>query len=155
MSHKSFNMDLNDENLIEVKRNKQSESSQDQATISNKKGESSKLPILADRIDYFRINPRAFISEAGFYEIKSNNEFVKSLSYNYDRSESLSETYTNKDLLSFIENNQIEAQLYDSNIPEFKEIIASNNNSTGLWKYFIALSVIFVFVEVLIIRFWK
>lgn len=145
---------LSKNNLVEIKRTDVMQGSQF-ITITNEQGAESQLPVLAERPDYIRINPGAFTSAAGFYSLSINNQLIKILSYNYDRSESLSDYYSTEELEDISSGWTTRHQVIEGDLPDFQRVIESINSGTELWKYAILLSLLFLLIEVLIIRFWK
>jgi len=80
------------------------------------------------------------------YVITNNDEVLEHISYNYNRSES----NLNYQDLSLIKNATI-----SNSLPELLTIIKSDNNINALWKWFIIFALIFLIIEMLILKYFK
>ena len=115
----------------------------------------------------FDIIPQMFISEtskiklflnnsikyAGHYTISSENEDLKGLSFNYDRTESDLKHYTVKELKTAIEDKfLINYSVMNQTNELFSEIIKAQSIGKQLWKLFLILALFFILSEILIIR---
>ena len=88
-------------------------------------------------------------SEAGIYKIKlKNNDKNKYVAYNYSNSESIREYYN----LNKLKNKHINISnsLSDSLVK-----INSASEIGSLWKWFIIFAVLFLIVELLILKYYK
>jgi hypothetical protein len=88
--------------------------------------------------------------EAGFYEVLKENTKIKELAFNYPKEESL---------LNFLDLNTLKETTKNSTISfsvkeAFKEI-NKNNKVHWLWKWFLALAIVSLFLEILILKFFK
>lgn len=94
--------------------------------------------------------------EAGHYLVKDENQTLQSVSYNFPRKESVPEFYSEEELQRLIQTDKFKQfQLIGSYGLNFSETLQNLNTGKQLWKYFIALSIFFLFFEMAIIRFWK
>jgi len=94
--------------------------------------------------------------DAGHFLIKDGDQAIMSISFNYPRTESEPEFYTEGELLSLVQSDKFEqTQLIESSSAAFSEILQDLNNGKQLWKYFVVLALIFLLCEMIIIRFWK
>ncbi len=94
--------------------------------------------------------------EAGHYLIQNGDKVIQSVSYNYPRKESIPEFYSESELAKLIENSGlIQFQIIESSDVNFSKTLLDLNNGKQLWKYFIMLSIFFLFCEMAVIRFWK
>jgi len=84
--------------------------------------------------------------EAGNYEITNATEVIGNLSFNHDRSES------NLQYTSISESSNIKS--YDSAEQYFSESNAALQITT-LWKWFVIFALIFLTIEMLLIKFFK
>ena len=97
-----------------------------------------------------------FTKEAGHYLIQNGNQTLQSVSYNYPRKESIPEFYTEGDLQKFLQSKRFsQFQLIESTNASFEKTLQDLNNGKQLWRYFIFMTIIFIFCEMAIIRFWK
>lgn len=96
------------------------------------------------------------IEQQGFYNVKLNNETLKGLAFNFNRKESD---------LSVLEPEALQTLLSAKNLSNFKVVSVGENTLTDvvkqdsegrtLWKFFILLTLVFLLVETLLIRFLK
>jgi len=96
------------------------------------------------------------INEAGHYIIHDENHPIQSLSFNYPREESTPDFMNSlqiQDLLIKTKIDQI--KLIDTKNENFSEVLKELNNGKQLWKLFIILTILFLFVEMAVIQFWK
>ena len=84
--------------------------------------------------------------EAGNYEISNSASVIGNISFNYDRSES-ELIYTD---ISEMNNLRV----YDSVEEYFSETNAASQ-ITALWKWFVIFALIFLAIEMLLIKFFK
>lgn len=94
------------------------------------------------------------IKEAGFYKLQSKQDTVLSkYAFNFDRNESQLDFLSTKDLKSYERPN---LQVLDATASaNFTGIVTENDKGITLWKWCIALALIFLAIEALLIRFWK
>jgi len=83
---------------------------------------------------------------ASTYAITNNSETLEHISFNYNRSES---NLTYQDLSS-IQNASI-----SNSLPELLTSIKSDNNINALWKWFVIFALIFLIIEMLILKYFK
>jgi len=84
--------------------------------------------------------------EAGNYEISNTASVIGNISFNYDRSES-ELTYTD---ISKMNNLRV----YDS-VEEYFSKTNAASQITALWKWFVIFALIFLAIEMLLIKFFK
>lgn len=90
---------------------------------------------------------------AGFYELKTKDGIQKLLAFNYGKEESKMDFYEVEDLKkAFGQNKNI--QIYDvDNNEDFISKFKNENLGIPLWKYSLILCLMFLAIEVLLIRF--
>jgi len=90
------------------------------------------------------------ILKSGLYSISSNNNALKTVAFNYNRAES-DLSYTN---LNSLQNNNKNIKILTSINNLFDEI---NNQQKIYWlfKWFLAFSVLFLLIEILILKYFK
>jgi len=94
------------------------------------------------------------ITEAGNYQLMLGEQLQRFLSFNYDRRESLLESYSPAELLSVAAvMNQI--TIFEPGTISFERQMESFRGGQQLWKLFLALGLIFLFAEGLLLRFLK
>jgi hypothetical protein len=92
---------------------------------------------------------------SGFYDLVINGKVEKTLALNHDHLESKLDNYTANDLRDVFDN-QVNVEVYDD-IFDGSFIEAFRDTSLGkpLWKYFIVAALLFLLIEILLIRFLK
>ncbi|PKQ46805.1 vWA domain-containing protein [Confluentibacter flavum] len=83
---------------------------------------------------------------SGIYTIKNKNENIQNVSYNYNRADS---DLTYQDL-----SNLDNITLSDSVTDSF-DIIKSDTNVNALWKWFATFALVFLIIEMLILKYFK
>lgn len=84
--------------------------------------------------------------EDGIYDILESDNILKKLSFNYPRDESD---------LKFLDFNNIPAESKQSTIAALFQDLEKDSSVTELWKWFVILAVLFILIEVLIIKYLK
>jgi hypothetical protein len=93
------------------------------------------------------------VQEAGYYRLMLNNEDQGSYAFNYNREESNLRYLSAKDLkTSFNSNVNVWDQALESNLTQ---LIGEKDRGVILWKWCIILALLFLALEVLLIRLWK
>ena len=87
--------------------------------------------------------------KAGFYKVLKENTKIKDLAFNYPKEESL---------LNFLDTNALkeinENSTVSSSITEVFKQLNKNNEVHWLWKWFLALAIVSLFLEILILKFY-
>ena len=87
--------------------------------------------------------------KAGFYKVLKENTKIKDLAFNYPKEESLL-NFLDIDMLKKINKNST----VSSSISEVFKQINKNNEVHWLWKWFLALAIVSLFLEILILKFY-
>ena len=87
---------------------------------------------------------------SGFYQVVKNNKTLQNLAFNYDREESET-AYSN---LESIKKQYPNIQL-SSSIQETFQQLKENYQVKSYWKWFVLLAILFLIIEVLLIKFLK
>ena len=96
------------------------------------------------------------ITEAGNYLIQQGDSVLAALSFNYNRKESLSSFYTEKEVLTSLEKaGWTTARVLDGSLKELKQEVAQLDEGKPLWKLFLLLALLFLAVEIALIRLMK
>ena len=90
------------------------------------------------------------ILKSGFYNITDSKKIIKKVAFNYNREES-NLTYANINELS--KNNK--SFIVSSSIDEIFKEINNQQKNNWLFKWFLAFSVIFLLIEMLILKYFK
>ncbi len=107
---------------------------------------SSFIPLQQTKANSVEITTDNEPSKAGSYGIYQNEQLLQYVSYNYPRTESLL-TYANIEDWEGVERFSSVSDLFNS--------IAEENNTTSFWKWFVIFAVLFLLVEMFILKFFK
>ncbi|MBI2967128.1 MAG: BatA domain-containing protein [Bacteroidetes bacterium] len=96
------------------------------------------------------------ITSAGNYNLFSGTTPVQGISFNYDRSESSPSCYSNEEIEEILQKrNLYNIDLFRTDEIQHKAGISGTVSGTSLWKYAVLFSLIFLLVEVALLRFLK
>ena len=93
------------------------------------------------------------IKEAGFYDLLAKDRLIRKLAFNYHRSESDLSTFTEEELQNMIPGKWKVLQLREGS--PIGEKVNQAVSGIELWKWCIILTLVFLAIEQLILRFWK
>lgn len=136
---------LNEENNIDVEVQLQKD---EILEISN--ATSTFIPIQQTFQNKVTITTQENPSEAGFFDIKKKDEIIEKIAFNTPKEESL---------LQFLDVTQLKKTnpnitVSDAVSSVFKNI-KKKNEVQSLWKWFLALAIVSLFLEILILKFYK
>ncbi len=93
--------------------------------------------------------------EAGYYELQNDNKTLQLLALNQDRRESQMDYYS-ADELRQVFKNQPNVAIFDNlNDADFVKEFEQQNFGKSLWKYFLMAALLFLLLEILVVRFVK
>ena len=96
------------------------------------------------------------LSEAGNYSLFLGDDEVKGLSFNYDRRESQLEAYRADELRAALQDQGLgDIQLLDGDVVDFDTFLQTLRMGRQLWRHFLVLGLLFLLVEVALLRFWR
>ncbi|MBN2668704.1 MAG: BatA and WFA domain-containing protein [Bacteroidales bacterium] len=87
---------------------------------------------------------------AGFYDILSKDTLIDALAFNYSRSESSDQFWTEKEL-----NELPGAKVFEANANNADKIKEAAGQTEPLWYWFLLLSLLFLAAEISLIIFWR
>jgi hypothetical protein len=94
------------------------------------------------------------LREAGFYDLfLRQEEMLAKFAFNYDRKESVLDYFSGTDLKAYVGENLNVIEALDSTILTAK--IEERSQGIVLWRWCIILALIFLALEVFLLRFWK
>lgn len=93
------------------------------------------------------------VKKAGFYELKKGDSTFSVVAFNDNRSESDMHYATQSDLQKIFGKQPI--TFLDSKSDSITSAVAAKNNGTELWKLCLILSIVFLAIEILLIRFYN
>ena len=124
--------------------------------IIDTKGKFDLIPTWQSSAMASGLNLNDEIIEAGNYYFTTGNKKFEGLSVNYDRNESDLGFYTNDELERMIaEYNLTNVSVLSGQEQTITDNIKEFNQGKQLWKLFILLSLLFISIEVLLIRLMK
>ena len=93
--------------------------------------------------------------DAGYYELVNDESTEQLLALNHDNAESKLEYYTPDELRAAF-SGQKNVEVFDQiNDAAFAREFEDQNLGTSLWKYFLIAALVFLLIEILLIRFLK
>ncbi|MBI5540249.1 MAG: BatA domain-containing protein [Bacteroidia bacterium] len=129
------------ENVIEIKNQKSGES----FIPSQIKGNSEITLLPGNQVNY-----------DGFYDIVLKGNVFNTVSFNYNRKESLADYFSPEEIKNSFEEKGIKTELFNSNNNEtLSNQLKQNEQGKPLWKYFILLTLFFIAAEIALIRLLK
>lgn len=127
-----------------------------------------------DEVIYLRQNDKTWIPEIknknrleysilninwpsdGFYEVLYQEQIVDEVAVNYNRKESDFSVWSQEEISSKIaQNNWPNFQIIKSSPSDITSQLNQLDQGFSLWKWFLFFAIIFIFVETIILRFWK
>ncbi|MEM6360725.1 MAG: BatA domain-containing protein [Bacteroidota bacterium] len=113
------------------------------------KGQEELIPSYRFDADGLMLQVPKYLLNAGFYDLEINNELKGALAYNYAAKES--NLRQEQEPAAYFSGNV--DVLSSSSNEEFRAQIENKYKGAPLWKYAICLALLFLFCEVLLIRF--
>jgi hypothetical protein len=96
------------------------------------------------------------IRSAGHYRVRSDDDILAGLAFNFDRRESDLSLYSTDQLKDLIKDEELERfTLLSDNIQPIRDTIQDLNQGKRLWKLFIILALFFMALEVFLLRLWS
>jgi len=116
------------------------------AILSLSKGEDNFIPLQSMQNSKLKLNFEDLPEKAGHYALKSKTDTIQHVSFNYERKESEIGTYNSKNLTQ---------KEYMKSIESAFESIKSEVNIKELWKWFVTFALIFLILEMIILKFFR
>jgi hypothetical protein len=139
---------IGDEQLIEL--DNQADGSD---RVYNFIGPSEFIPIMIPLGAKMLLDVNNQVKEAGFYDLFLSESRIGRFAFNYDRKESDLAFYQEDALAERIPANSL---ILDASAnSDFARIIGETNQGIILWKWCIILALLFLAIEIFLIRFWK
>ena len=92
------------------------------------------------------------IKNANHYELTQEDQLLQFISFNYSREESNTDQYKEDDITNYISSNNIKNVSVFSENNTISESIKELENNKEYWKLFILLSLVFITIEILLIK---
>ncbi|OHX66999.1 hypothetical protein NH26_11915 [Flammeovirga pacifica] len=122
-----------------------------------RKGEIEIIPSQKVNADVLTLKLPSDDMEAGSYEIIKDGEdkAIGYIAFNYAKGESQLEAYSSSELSQKLETFK-NVRVYDNlKADSFQQVFKENNIAQPIWKYFLYTALLFLLIEMAIIRFWK
>ncbi len=97
----------------------------------------------ANKVDIATVDEPA---NAGTYQIEKEQQFIENISYNYNRHESV---------LQYADPEDWQGAEVHTNVEELFDTIAEINSINSFWKWFAIFALLFLMLEMLILKFYK
>ena len=93
--------------------------------------------------------------ESGYYELVLNNKVERLVAFNHDNKESMMDFYSVDELKSIFNSNK-NVQVFDKiDDADFVKTFKDQNFGVALWKYFLIAALVFLAIEILLVRLMK
>ena len=114
------------------------------------------IPEIIPEFNKIRLQFHEAITEAGNYELVLGDSLMGYVSFNYTRSESAPEYYSAQDLQTLIDDMGLtQFVVLDGELESFSEEYKKIQSGIELWKWCVILALLFLGIEVLLIRYFK
>lgn len=121
--------------------------------------ENGKIDIIPEiRIvnNYLQVFPDKELQDAGFYNLVWNNKIVSNLAFNHNRLESDLDFYTVQDFKNLLSEKNIKhIHIIENTQTNIGKTIQLGYDGIKLWKWMLLLSLLFISIEICLIRFIK
>jgi hypothetical protein len=94
------------------------------------------------------------IQQDGFYDVIKGGDAYSTLAFNYQRDESNLEYYTEKELNKFANQCEGRIAVLSTDSKNLTNSIANALRGKSLWRYFVVITLVCFFAEILLLRFW-
>lgn len=103
------------------------------------------------------VSPGPEINQAGNYEVKIGNEVVGAIGMNYNRTESELKSLSMEDLETLVNGHMQKSQIniFNGSTERLKQDIDTASHGQELWKICLILGLVLLFIETVLLRFWK
>ena len=95
------------------------------------------------------------ITQSGNYLLTKNGDTLRNVSFNYDRRESLLESYNLQEIEASLETIPVNAYMFEPDYASFEKQLELIREGKQLWKLFVLLALFCLLAEVLFLRFLK
>jgi hypothetical protein len=86
------------------------------------------------------------------YDVLFNDTLIQIVAFNYSRKESIASTFTDEELKKDLE--ALDITFYNQDSEKLTRAVQDQQNGNQLWKWFALLSLFFIAIEILLLRFW-
>lgn len=114
--------------------------------LKMRKDDDEFIPLQQVKASHVLITTDEEPSQAGTYDVILNNQQIKNLSYNIDRSEGK---------LHYSDPSSWQGVTIHKDIPTLFSDVYENDSAGGLWKWFVIFALIFLIAEMFVLKFMK
>lgn len=116
----------------------------------------TQVPVQQYRYNELNLSPNVNEMEAGIYSLVQNNKEIYRLALNYSRKESEMNFYSAEELSTFFKQKGYRVNLYTmQDLDSLKYALTSEQRGKEWWKWLLGLALLFLLIEMLLIRLWK
>lgn len=124
--------------------------------LKSEKGDFEIIPQHTVSDGVLKVMPGEQLKEAGNYALLMGDSVLAKVSFNYNRKESAGGFPDQEDVeKALVDAGFNEATVLNGNQKEIKQAVLQLDEGKPLWKWFIILAMLFLLVEILLIRFFK
>lgn len=143
------------DNVSPILLTNRNEISEGAMTLTNGKGDFELIPDIRSNGGHNYMLPHSQIMEAGNYWLSTQNEKqpIEGLSFNFCSKESQMEFLSRSELAKQLRDNNLkDCDLIKNAEKNLETIIRQNNEGTPLWRWCIVLSLLFILIEIFLLR---
>lgn len=104
------------------------------------------IPLQQTKANKVNITTSDLPSVSGVFQIEKDQTFIENVSYNYNR---------NENILQYADPNKWNGAKVYKNVAELFTSIAEENTINSYWKWFAIFALVFLIIEMLILKFYK
>ncbi|APY07179.1 hypothetical protein BWZ20_02160 [Winogradskyella sp. J14-2] len=108
--------------------------------------ENSIIPLQKTYSKMVELETQEYPENAGIYEVKSKSEVLQNLSFNFNRDESN---------LHYLDLKNITKISVDESLASTINTIKSSTSINALWKWFVIFALVFLIIEILLLKYLK
>ena len=114
------------------------------------------IPTISNQNGQQLLNYHNLITKNGFYNILNNNQTIDRIAFNYNTSEAITLSLTEKEIKDHISENKLKnIRIISSRYTEIRDTIQKEEKGKEYWQILIILSLIFFALEILLIKLIK
>jgi len=122
--------------------------------LTSEDGQIDIIPSYQSRNGRIEITPGPSFDKSGNYFLTLGDDTLSAVGINYPRSESNLASYSRSELEEIVSGHP-NIKVFDGNDEKLERKLAKQATGTELWKFCLILVLVFLFVESLLLRFWK
>jgi len=102
------------------------------------------------------VNTNDIVREADVYSLENSGKLIASIAFNYNRKESAMNFYTVDEVKSKAdESGMLNLTTFKPENVDLTKTLSQLSDGISLWKYCIVFVLLFLLIEILLLRFWK